>query len=654
MSSGQSIKDDGREQLIYELVYKQMRTYLDSDRVDDGLNFVTQLQNKLGETVSAQDQLVIDVLICILQNRVNKITENLQLISKLDGIIHYPLMLFDYTIAKADTLWKAGKQMEALTAIETIEENVSKYKNDCLLTDPANFSQIIEREVDIQHIKGVIFWYLGEVRESQRSFEQAYNLVGNIDNKLYLASTLNDLGNIYSYQGDIQLALTYHKKALEIRKNLTNRTDLACSLANIAEMYQYMGNYDFALGFYKQAQFLFESLNNIIFLGQLYHDLINVYLVRNEITEAKANLEKLRQLESRPEENLFVHTYYLLSEGLILKNSDSLITKFKSAENFLRIANAPVVDSSLTAQAIFNFVDLLLLEVKLTQKEENLLDIHIWLKKLFVLAEEQNSSVLQIQCYLLDSKLKLLEFKIIEAKEILSNAYELATQKGIIKFENLLKREMNQLIEQEDKWEALRAKGATFIERINLTGLESTLENLIRRRQERPELVKLIIENIGNSIQNEHDFYDLLLKETYITIFREFKLGPEIYVSDDLNFSKTNKILLETKLGVFFITAVGQGGNSNTGLFGPLPVPDSPDYVSIIYACFLKDTENTDPRNNGNSYCLFVVTFPKTFEPFYSNRSALSQIFQDFLKKFEKLQDIKQNELTDLKLLLIK
>lgn len=653
MSSGQPTKDE-RDQLEYELTYKQLRTYLDSDRVSDGLNFITQLHNKLGKEISAQDQLAVDILTCILQNRVNKVTENLQLFTKLDGTINNPLMLFDYTIAKADTLWKAGKQMEALTAIETIENEASKYKNELCSTDTSKINAITEREVDIQHIKGVIHWYLGEVREAQKSFEQAYTLVANIENKLYIASTLNDLGNIYSYQGDIQLALTYHKKALEIRKNLTNKTDLACSLANIAEMYQYMGSYDFALGFYKQAQFLFESLDNIIFLGQLYHDLINVYLVRNDESDANAILEKLRQLDLRPEENLFVHTYFLLAEGLILKYSDSLITKFKSADNFLKIANAPVVDSSLTAQAIFNFVDLLLLEVKLTQNEDKLIDIHIWLKKLFILAEEQNSSVLQIQCYLLDSKLKLLEFKIKEAKEILEEARLLATEKAITKFENLITREMNQLISQEDEWESLRVKGATLKERINLAGLESTLENLIRKRQERPELVGLIMENIGSSIQNLGDFYDQLVKETYITIFRQFKLGPEIFLSDDLNFSKTNKMILETKLGVFFITAVGQGANSNTGLFGPLPVPDSPDYVSIIYACFLKDPENKDPRNKGNSYCLFVVTFPKLFEPYFSNRSALSELFQDFQKKFDKLEDITKDDLNDLKMLLIK
>jgi tetratricopeptide (TPR) repeat protein len=435
---------------------------------------------------------------------------------------------------------------------------------------------------------------------------------------------------------------------------LPNHTDIACSLANIGEMYQYLGKYDLSLEFYKQAQSIFESLDSYIFLAQLYHDLLNVYVIKNNLQEAQANLDNLKSLSSRHGENLFVHTYFLLAEGLMLKNSTSLMTKFKAADNFLQITNNPVVDSTLTAQAIFNLNELLLLEAKLSQDEHKLNEIHIWLKKLYLLANDLNSPVLLVQTYLLDSKLKLLEFKVDEARELLLTGQELANQKGIKKFENQISRELHQLLIQEDSWNNLRTKGATLEERIDLTGLESTLDNLIRKRQERPEIVELIMNNIRPPIKNLQDFYELLTHETYITIYRQFKLGPEIYISDDLRFSKTNKIILETKAGVYFMAAVGQGNNLNEGLFGPLPFPDSQDYESIIFTTFLDDIENSDPRSKGKSYCMFVVTFPKQFESYYSNRQYLIQILNTFQRKFENLQAIKAKDIVDLKLQLIK
>lgn len=167
----------------------------------------------------------------------------------------------------------------------------------------------------------------------------------------------------------------------------------------------------------------------------------------------------------------------------------------------------------------------------------------------------------------------------------------------------------------------------------------------------------VVVHDIREEKRNElimEEFYKIISNETYITLFRQSKIGPEIYLSDDLKFSKTDKNILEAKVGVYFTTAIGQGGNVNQGLFGPLPFPDSSEYISLIYTCFMKDSQNKDPRSNGSSYCLFVVTFPNKFQPYYSNRSYLTQIFSDFQGRFESIQKIDKNHLSELKLNLIK
>jgi tetratricopeptide (TPR) repeat protein len=292
MSFNQSFKGE-RDNLQYELEYKKIKSFLDSNRLDEGHMYITQVQELFGDDISKENQMIIDVLTCILQNRANKVQENLQQISKLDGIIENKLMLFDFTIAKADTFWKAGKQQEALIALENIEGEISRSKHELLSKFTSNLD-IIEREVDIQNTKGIVKWYLGDVRNSQNAFQQAYNLASNLQNKYYIANSLNNLGNVFSYQGEILLALDYHKKSLELRKMLPNHTDIACSLANIGEMYQYLGKYDLSLEFYKQAQSIFESLDSYIFLAQLYHDLLNVYVIKNNLQEAQAlDMEKI-------------------------------------------------------------------------------------------------------------------------------------------------------------------------------------------------------------------------------------------------------------------------------------------------------------------------------------------------------------------------
>ncbi len=477
-----------KEDLNYEKEHNQVKNYIDSENVKEGVSHLTKLQEKLGEGISKQDQLVINVLLCILQDKSNKIPENLELIGKLEGTIKDPLMYIDFTVAKANTFWKAGKQQEALSSLEAIGPSVQKLKGERNDQSGKSNLDIVDREADVENIKGIVYWLLGDVLKSQVAFQKAMGLRGILGNKRNFATSLNNLGNVFTYKGELQFALEHQMQALEIRKELPNKSELASSYGNIGEIYHYMGNYEDALSYYKQAQEIFESIENKLFRAKLYYQLISLLTEYNDLNEIEDYLTKLKNLDTPAGENPYIHTLFNLSEGIILKNSDRLMKKFKAGENFLQIANGAVIDSELTVQAIFNLNDILLLEMRLSQNEEILSEVQSWSNKVIQLAEEQKSSVLIVQSYLLDSKLKLLDFKFNDAKETLVKAQEIANKKGIMKFEYLISRELDQLLSQEEKWEELRVKGASLIERIDLTGLEQTLNNLIRKREQYTEI----------------------------------------------------------------------------------------------------------------------------------------------------------------------
>ena len=150
------------------------------------------------------------------------------------------------------------------------------------------------------------------------------------------------------------------------------------------------------------------------------------------------------------------------------------------------------------------------------------------------------------------------------------------------------------------------------------------------------------------------EFQSLIANETYLSVFCQSKIGPEIYLSDDFPFSKSTKDVLATKIGVYFSTAIGQGADANAGLFGPLPFPDNPGYESIVYTSFLIDDLNVDPRSHGRSYCLFVVTFPKNLGRYFANRQYLTKIFEKFITEHNNLREIEKYHVEELKLSLIK
>lgn len=648
--------------LQYEDEYKIIKGFIDNQQLIESFNYLSNLQKQLGTSITAHDKLVLDVLLCIVQTEANKTQETLELISSLEGTIQDQLMFIDFTIAKATTFWKSGKQPEALKSLNDIKGIFSDYKAKISSNGQIVPSDVFERESDIQNIKGISSWLLGDFQTALEAFQQSLTLRKELPNKEKLAKTLNNLGVFYTYQGELQTALDQYNTVIEILKDLPNKEALALAYGNIGEVYQYMGHFGFALDFYTLALDILETKDDKLRKANIYSLIISLQVESNNLPEAQIYLDKLKPLDVPVGNNSFIHTLFLISEGLILKNSESLMKKFKSGENFLEIANAPVVNTDLTAKAIFNLNDILLLEAKLSKNEKRISEVQSWLNKLISIAEEQKSSVLLIQCYLLDSKLKLLGFKVNEAKKILSKAQNLANEKGLNKFVYIIALELNQLLSQEQQWVELRVRGGSIDERIDLAGLEQTLDNLINKRQNKSELVELIKKSIAPSMQNSplkneqimENFYKYISNETYITIYRMSELGPVIYLTDELKFSQTEQELLEIKLGVYFTTAVGQGDNSNVGMFGPLPFPDSSDYLSMIYACFMYDPENNDPRAKKHSYSMIIITFPKDFEPYYDNKNYLSQIFDNFQKKFEKIQDITRKDLEELKVDLVK
>ena len=196
-----------------------------------------------------------------------------------------------------------------------------------------------------------------------------------------------------------------------------------------------MGHFGFALDFYNLALDIVETTDNKYRKANIYALIINLHVESKNLQEAQIYLDKLRPLDDLPEENKYIHTLFLLSEGLILKNSEGLSKKFKAGENFLEVANNPVISSELTSEAIFNLNDIILLEMRLEKNADRLPEVQDWLNKLITVANDHKSSVLLIQCYLLDSKLKLLEnFKVKEAKQILKKAQVLENEKGITIF----------------------------------------------------------------------------------------------------------------------------------------------------------------------------------------------------------------------------
>ena len=232
-----------KEVLHYEKEYSKIKTFLEDRNFDEGHSYLTLLREKQGRKISAHDQLIIEVLTCILNIHEHKPAKNLELIAKLKDSNSDQIMMFDITIAEADAFRQTGKHQNAISAYEEIEQSIALYKNAKIINNDSNVFDIIEREADVQNRKGATCLFVGDILKAQESFQKSLRLREKLPNKKKFADTLNNLGLMYTYQGELQLALDHLMRALKIDKELANSLNIAYSYVNIGKIYQYMGEY---------------------------------------------------------------------------------------------------------------------------------------------------------------------------------------------------------------------------------------------------------------------------------------------------------------------------------------------------------------------------------------------------------------------------
>jgi hypothetical protein len=111
-----------------------------------------------------------------------------------------------------------------------------------------------------------------------------------------------------------------------------------------------------------------------------------------------------------------------------------------------------------------------------------------------------------------------------------------------------------------------------------------------------------------------------------------------------------------TKLGLFYFTAIGQGGDYHQGLYGPLPVPNDKEHVSFVFSALVADEAQLDVRAEGQSYVLVCLLCQKTLVPKFIDRPLIEAAFGDLFATLEDISDINLNResfVNNLKLSLI-
>ena len=411
-------------------------------------------------------------------------------------------------ITKARELWLQGQGKEALLIILELEktENYS-YRESLLIKllkanifsvrgeylDAINccddLFQKFQREGDLLSsydaltIQAHSFAMLGKISKGESIVKQAESLLSeikkaqSIDLRERESFLLRLKGIFHSFRGDVRRSLIFNRKAYELVKDTENYIMIGSSLNNLGFNYFYLKEYDKAIKYSKEALKIPNDPGLAFPLGNL----IEIYLRKGEIKEAKVYYDQLRDLKKKNDTKINNEIYEMYTAEF-LKTSLRSRNRIEAEDIFKKIAFDTTASHEGRIAALINICDLLLVELRLTNDVEVLDEIQPYIQKLLEIAESQNFSLILAETYLLQAKLSLLTFDTKKAKRFLTQAKQIAKRFGHEEMVGRITKEQSSFFRKSNSWEELKETGATMAERIKLAKLKEQIEELDEKR----------------------------------------------------------------------------------------------------------------------------------------------------------------------------
>ncbi|MFX1563189.1 MAG: tetratricopeptide repeat protein, partial [Promethearchaeota archaeon] len=327
---------------------------------------------------------------------------------------------------------------------------------------------------------GVVHQLKGELDKAWKYYQQGLAISEELGSKRDIALAINNLGNINQLKGELDQALEHFQRSLAIYRELGIKEEVALLLTNIGEIHRKKGNFRDALDYDQQGLAIFEELGNDPLSANVLFELVWLAIERDNPTLIEQYLAKLQQINERTD-NRVIDQRFRIAKALSLKASKRARHRMKAEEILEQVVEEEVVEHSLTVTAMIHLCDLLLSELKMTGEEELFGEIKNLTQRLLVIAKQQSSHSLLAETYLLKSKLALMELDMGQARKLLETAYRISEEKGYSALARRVAQERDLLQSQMQKWESIFKQNPSRQELIDLTRLDSFLEQMIQK-----------------------------------------------------------------------------------------------------------------------------------------------------------------------------
>jgi len=364
--------------------------------------------------------------------------------------------------------------------------------------EQGEYSLELREELGIKHeiaqsLACIAFWLIIYKGESDRALEygeRAMTLAKEANKKFYIALTLLVLALVYSFQGEIDRCIRLDEQCLAIFKELDNKRRIAVILNNLGDNYRMEGDLDRGLKCLEESVALHQELGNLRDIAVTHDYLIQILIDMGDLERAKICLYDLEQLNSEIK-NKKTNLWYLFDKALLLKTSHRARNRIKAEDIFNQLLEDKDSDYELIIRTLLNLCELHLIELRMINDTEVLDEINPLIVQLLDIAEKSHSYWVLSETYLLQAKLSLLKFDIKKTKQFLTQAQKIAETYGLKQLAMKISIEHDELLRKTKIWENLKISEMSLSERLELSGLNKQMENMVKKRMiKAPEVSK--------------------------------------------------------------------------------------------------------------------------------------------------------------------
>ncbi|MFX0021012.1 MAG: tetratricopeptide repeat protein [Candidatus Hermodarchaeota archaeon] len=335
----------------------------------------------------------------------------------------------------------------------------------------------------------VMFWGLKKVNPAIEYAEKALSKAKEIKfNHFWLAICHTQLGNFAYVICELDTSLKHRIESLKIFKKIKNEANIARTLNNLGAIYGEKGNYDLASECFEES-LLYKEIAVIRIEGAL-SNLIKNAIEKGDPELAQNYFHRLEEIYSR-NKDIYTELLFKQSKARILKTSPRIRDKAKAEKLYKQIIKTETIRVGFNIDAYINLCDLLLTEFRISNADEIIDELNYNISELLTLAEKYHNRRIFCETFILQAKLALAKLEMKSARRFLTQAQRIAENYGIKRLAMKISHEHDNLLRHIEMWENFKKTDVPLSERLELTGLNKQMENIVKRRMiEVPEISK--------------------------------------------------------------------------------------------------------------------------------------------------------------------